>query len=92
MNTDVLKEFLDKNVELSTNNKTYTGSLKHDVFHGVLIVTPVEKYQAKRFGPATVNQDAVIAIRVILPQVEVSLGGDRVGYFQGDDSSEESAG
>lgn len=86
MNTDVFNQFLDKNVEVSTNNKTYAGSLKRDVFHGILIVTPIDKYAAKRFGPAMVDQNAVVSIRAILPREESKCDEDMK------DSCEESAG
>ena len=102
MNTDVFNEFLDKNVEVSTGNKTFTGSLKKNVDHGTLVITPTDKYAAKRFGPAIVDQNAVISIRAIHPREELLYDSDgveehkqddkRIGYFQSCDSSEESAG
>ena len=98
MNTDILNEFLDKNVEVSTTNKTYEGTLQKDP-RGAYVVTPTNKYTAKRFGPAVVDQNAVIAVRAILPREE-SLYDDgdvesdkrdykHMGYFQSCDTSED---
>jgi len=84
MNTDVFNEFLNKNVEVSTVNKTYEGTLSRDIFHGTLTVTPTNKYTAKRFGPAVIDQNSVIAVRVVLPREEESA--DRKGYFQSCDT------
>lgn len=84
MNTDVFIEFLNKNVELSTCNKSYEGTLSRDVFHGTLTVTPTNKYTAKRFGPAVIDDKAVIAIRAVLPREDESA--DRKGYFQSCDT------
>jgi hypothetical protein len=91
MNTDVFKEFLEKNVELSTCNKSYAGTLSRDVFRGTLTVTPTDKYVAKRFGPAIVDQNAVIAIRAILPREEMRDEDKKQGYYQQscDDSAED---
>lgn len=96
MNTDILNEFLDKNVELSTSNKTYEGTLQKDP-RGAYVVTPTNKYTAKRFGPAVVDQNAVIAIRTVLPRAEVVYDSDSSdsakGYFQScDTDSAEDAG
>lgn len=85
MNTEIFNEFIDKNVEVSTNNKTYSGSLKRDEAGGTLIVTPVDKYAARRYGPAIIDQNAVVSIRTILPR-EDRKSEDKQGYFQGGSS------
>lgn len=101
MNTNVFDEFLDKNVEVSTSNKTFSGNLKKNASHGTLVITPVDKYAAKRYGPAIVDQNSVTSIRAILPREELKYDSDMdgveedkqmSGYFQSADSSEESAG
>jgi hypothetical protein len=105
MNTDVFQDFLEKNVEVSTNNKTYEGILTRDAARGVVIVTPSNKYTAKRFGPAMVDQNAITSIRAVHKREEKSIDDwvskddstedKQIGYFQSSDSKdcdEESAG
>lgn len=83
MNTNVFDEFLDKNVEVSTSNKTFSGNLKRNADHGTLVITPVDKYSAKRYGAAIVDQNSVTSIRAILPRESLKYDSD------GDDMCED---
>jgi hypothetical protein len=66
---DILDDFSDVNVEITTaNGKAFTGTLKHQTSKGLVIITPTDKYH--RFGPAYIADSEVITIREVLPRIE----------------------
>lgn len=64
----VLEEFVGKEVEVFTNKNSFKGVLKFDMTDWIAVVTPSDEWTAKRYGPVTIDGNAIIAIRAVLPR------------------------
>jgi hypothetical protein len=59
----IIKEFEGKLVDLTTTKRDFTGTLKYDVSRNVVIIDPIDKWVANRYGIAFIDAASVIAIR-----------------------------
>jgi len=66
---NVLKEFINKNVEVLINTKTYYGILQVSSDQRAITLSPVfGSYAQETYGPITLDANHVIAIRLIKPR------------------------
>lgn len=70
MDYTVIQEFAGKIVEIFTAKNSFSGRLTYNVPKAIAVVDPVSDYTQRRFGPVTIDHDAIIAIREIKPRVD----------------------
>jgi small nuclear ribonucleoprotein (snRNP)-like protein len=71
MHTDIINEYIDKEVEVSTTStKNFTGTMKHhDSIRETVTIGP-SAYYAKKYGAVIIRQHDIVTIREVLPQIE----------------------
>lgn len=71
MFTNILSEFADKEVEITTSaGKSFTGSFKHQTSRNAVVLYPTKEYAAKRYGPVFIKESEIVTIREVLPFIE----------------------
>jgi small nuclear ribonucleoprotein (snRNP)-like protein len=78
MHSDVISEYINKDVEVSTSNKTFTGNLKlHDSYKEIVVLSPKQdKYTSRRYGDVVIRQHDIVSVREILPRIEEDYDDD----------------
>lgn len=63
----IINSFIGKNVEVTTSaGKTFAGTLSFNLQQMQVIITPVDENTVAHFGPVSICQTAVVAIREVL--------------------------
>ena len=72
MHSDILNNFLDRNVEISTTiGSSFSGNLKLcDDVKGVIVLDP----KSRRYGDTVIRQKDIVSLREILPQIKEDDG------------------
>jgi hypothetical protein len=77
MFTNILGEFADKEVEITTTSgKSFTGSFKHQTSRNAVVIYPTKEYAAKRYGPVFIKESEIVSIREVLPFIGDEDDGD----------------
>ena len=72
MHSDILNNFLDREVEVSTTTgKIFSGNLKlYDIIKEVIVLDP----KSRRYGDTVIRQKDIVSLREILPQIKEDDG------------------
>lgn len=72
MHESIVKSFLSKEVEVTTNTSSFKGIISEHTFdvpvpEKYVTIAPTMGYIAKKYGPVTIQIDAIITIREVIP-------------------------
>lgn len=93
MKLSVLENFINKQVEITAGNKTFTGILRlSDLDRDVVELLPTNEYAAKRYEAYVILTSSIVAIKPIIPRSELDdfddekmdvAADDDVGFMVG---------